>query len=375
MKRPVLAAIILLGLASAVFAQPDFDALRNKFMHAGPTTRQKLRQMVLQRYPDLPTKVVGFVSERYPNLPTQAALARMETLRSKHPEAIKSLPAKVMEDIHAKHPRLVAQTALTYWNLVAEKYPQVPSRMGAERRSARDAARKQFIAQYPHLIEDVLTVVKDKAPRLPAAIRKDVSATLYATDPSLPVELALDAARVLAKYPDVREKVMSRHGIERLRAMREALEGNPRCAVELWTMIDQKYADRAYKVGHAVVKMLGEQHGEEIYSLAHDVVAMVDQKYPRLPYDIALQAIKNGQQAARNRESLAPGFTAELAAALQAKNGSLLGDVVDSVDRHAPGLRDELRAAARAKFPTVRDEVGQFIRAQWPGFLEQVTNL
>jgi cytochrome c556 len=69
MKRLFVVAAALLCVASAVYAQPDLDVLREKVMRAGPTLRVKMRELVLQRYPDLPQKVVAFAAEKYPKLP------------------------------------------------------------------------------------------------------------------------------------------------------------------------------------------------------------------------------------------------------------------------------------------------------------------
>ena len=146
---------------------------------------------------------------------------------------------------------------------------------------------------------------------------------------------------------------------------------NPRFAGELWTMVDRKYADRLYRVSHAVVATAGEKHGGEIGRVLTEVVRHRDRAHPRLAYDVALEAVAVRQDLARP----APGWGTELASDLEARSGAVLPDVLASIDRHDPTLRSDLRAGGIKAFPDLREQVAGFVKARWPDFMPRALAL
>lgn len=371
MKRMLFVVLAVAAMATAVLAQTDLDALRDKFLHAGPVLRMKAHRLLLQSCPELPTKLIDEMAARHPDLPTQLVLVRMNTLRDKHPEAWTTLPAQVLDDVHARHPRLVTRTMIDWWTVVGEKDPSALAR----RLEARAEARRTLAEKYPTLAEDVLTVVKARDPKLPAALRKDVARVVYDTDPSLPLDLALDVMSVCHRHPHVWDHLARFVGPSRLLGLNEAMAANPRFALELWTMIDHKYADRLFTVTRTLVATIGKQHGDRLQALAIDLVTMIGQKHPTLPYEVARQLVALNRQLARPSNTQTSSAMTELAASLQAADGSVMSDVLESVDRHSPTLRADLRAAVQARFPGLRDEVVGFVRTQCPDLIPHLMQL
>lgn len=371
MKRMSLVIVTVVAMATAGLAQTDLDAVRDKMMHAGPVLRLKARQLVQQSYPELPLKFIEYLADRHPNLPTQVALARLETLRDKHPEAWTSLPARVLDDVHARHPHVVTRAMLAWWTTVGEKDPTALSR----RLEARAHDWQTLIEKNPDLAIDILEVVKRSDPKLPATICKDAARVVYDTDPTLAVDLAIDVAAICRRHPNVRTHLAGHVGLARLQALRGAMAENPRFAMALWTMIDQKYADRLFTVTRNLVATIGLQHGSRLQALAIHVVTMIDRKHPSLPYEAARLAVASGRALAQAREAKAPGATADLAASLQAIGGSVMSDVIESIDRHSPTLRIDVRAAVQARFPGMWGEVAAFIKNECPDLIPRLIQL
>ncbi|MBM3460797.1 MAG: hypothetical protein FJX76_01720 [Armatimonadetes bacterium] len=357
MKRVValVGAVVLFG-GSGARAESD---LGDAFVQAGPAARQQLREMVRTEYLGLAEKLLDFVTARDRKFFTQAALSRLDAILARHPEAVSTLPAKVMEDLHARYPRLVTQIVLTAMDVE----PGVVGQFSRWR--AKDAVRKMVADKYPRLVEDALAVIKEKSPTLPAAVRRTAMETALSADPTLHLEVLLDAARVARTQGGLQQFLGGRT------AFRKALADNPKMARALVAMIDEKYSERIYRVAHAVVWEVGKQHGAAIAGTVREVVKLVDARYPALASEVIRLRITQRQAVVSALRAQHPKFAKQMADAMQEKYPRLLADAVASIDRNAPGLRDDLRSAMAQRFPGLHQDVRAMVAREFPGLLEK----
>lgn len=378
-RTPVLIAMLVATTAVVAFAGSPWEARRENVLRAGPAVKQRVAETVRTKYPDLGSKVVAYLLEQEPRFFTQALLARMKAARSQHADAFSTLPAQVLEDVHTRYPRLLPQVAIELWSLAAEKAPDAPRTLRQHRleHGPRAVIRRIVAEKYPTLPEDILGVARTRHSDLLAAVRSDVARTVAATDPSLRLDIAFDTLRLVrSKHPEALVTLIRQPGpAARMRAFRDLMDSDPAFAVAFWKMMEEKYADRTYKVVHAVVETVARQHGKRLHALVEDVVTLVDTKYATLPGE-AIQGIIAERKA--HIPALAqryPDLPRQLAARLQAKFPKLGSDVVDSIDRHSPGLRRDLRQAVDQRFPGLRDRVHQLVLRTHPDFEQTMDGL
>lgn len=363
MKKTLLlaGAALLLG-AGAVRAETSWDARREALLKAGPEQKLAVRRMIRHDYPQFGSRMLQFATKRDEKFLTQAAIARLRAIQQKDAEAVAQLPARVMEDMHAKYPHLIPSVAILFWSQV-ENDPSFATDLIEQVRGQHP--RAAIAKKYPTLREDVLRLVREKHPQLPARLRAEVAALVAKTDPTLRLDIAIDAMRIVREQAP--GAMLRRPGRGRFFGV---MAHNPKAAVAVWQMIEEKYDERLYNVMHAVAADVGARHGAELLALGLDVAEMVDAKYPTLPAEAARTRMARRLALAGAMEGKHADFATQLAAGLQQKYPDLFADLVASVDRHAPHLRADLRQAMAERFPGLREDTERFVQEQFPELVQ-----
>jgi hypothetical protein len=360
---------------SAVIAQASWEKRIQGLLRGGPVVHERLREMVVREFPDLPQSLISHLLRTYPHFFTRMATARLAMLRDRHPEVFTRLPAEVASDLHARYPHLVASAALAYWNLAASKHARVPGLMLADHADCMSALQ-EVVKRHPTLPADLAQLAAQKHTMLLLAVRRDVIDVLLQTDPRLGPDIMTEVSALLNEtHPEAMPAMLTASFRERRAKLHELMAADPKLAVRFFAMMDEKFSDRIYAVVHAELQTVLPRHGAELASFVADAIELVDHKYPQLPGEFVSDSVARHEKLELDLLAQDPSFAADWAAVRQQQFGDAPRVICASLDKNAPGLRNDVKASVSRVFPELLANLSSFVDEHYPTFGSRVDNL